>query len=92
MKEKGIIITGSNNSSLNNSGSKGGSVINTGALSYEKLVVRIFPFLTQWLRTPCKEREISFSNNIQFSDFIDDKYFLGNERLKDPILFKEDRF
>lgn len=25
-------------------------MINTGALSYEKLVVRIFPFLTQWLR------------------------------------------
>lgn len=67
-------------------------MINTGALSYEKLVVRIFPFLTQWLRTPCKEQYISFSNNIHFSDFIDDKYFLGNERLKDPILFKEDRF
>ena len=67
-------------------------MINTGALSYEKLVVRIFPFLTQWLRTPCEEQYISFSNNIHFSDFIDDKYFLGNERLKDPILFKEDRF
>lgn len=67
-------------------------MINTGALSYEKLVVRIFPFLTQWLRTPCKEQYISFSNNTHFSDFIDDKYFLGNERLKDPILFKEDRF
>ena len=32
----------------------------------------------------CKEQEISFSNNILFSDFIDDKYFLGNERLKGP--------
>ena len=29
-------------------------MINTGALSYEKLVVRIFPFLTQWLRTFAK--------------------------------------
>lgn len=36
----------------------------------------------------CKEREISFSNNIQFSDFIDDKYFSGNEGLKGPYTFQ----
>ena len=35
-----------------------------------------------------KEQEISFSNNIQFSDFIDDKYFLGNKRLKGPYTFQ----
>ena len=67
-------------------------MINTGALSYEKLVVRIFPFLTQWLRTPCKEQDISFSNNIHFSDFIDDKYFSGNERLKGPYTFQRRSF
>ena len=35
-----------------------------------------------------KEQEISFSNNIQFSDFTDDKYFLGNKRLKGPYTFQ----
>ena len=35
-----------------------------------------------------KEQEISFSNNIQFSDFIDDKYFLGNKRLKGRYTFQ----
>ena len=37
----------------------------------------------------CKELQILFGNNMKYSDFIDDKCFLGNERLKEPHFSKK---
>ena len=37
----------------------------------------------------CKELQILFRNNMKYSDFIDDKYFLRSERLTEPHFSKK---
>ena len=67
----------------------GGSVINTGAFSYDELFVITFSFFNAKTAKLCKELQILFGNNLKYSDFIDDKYFLRNERLKGPLFSKK---
>ena len=38
-----------------------------------------------------KKQQISFGNDTKYSDFIDGKYFLRNKRIKETLLFKENR-
>ena len=39
----------------------------------------------------CKEKQISFGNNMKYSDFIDGKYFCDISALKDPTFQRKPR-
>ena len=58
----------------------GGFVITTGILSYaEQTFCQFFGFYFDGSETEQEqEQQISFSNNMKYSDFIAGKYFLQN--------------
>ena len=67
----------------------GGSVIKRSAFSYDELFVITFSFFYTMTAKLCKELQILFGNNMKYSDFTDDEYFLRNERLKEPHFSKK---
>ena len=64
--------------------------LNIGAFSCDEVFVITFSFLLAMAEKLCKEQpQISFGNSTKYSDFIDGKYFLRNQRLKGPYCSKK---